>query len=300
MSKKTIVFSFTIGLVTWLLWQALQKPINKLSPPVGSGDHQPTHPTSSVAREEGVASRENSVPPESRDGAANNLLPQLEAALKTVDAADPRPFRVLLAKLVRADPMAAARFAEAIPAGFAREETLRRVAQYWAAQDPVKTEIWAAELPDKNESRLTLVDVCLQISQANPCRAVQMAEQHDLGTMPGEILENLVQQWAAQDFSRAAAWIRERPTSEQRDEMVRRLALVQAQTDPAKAATLVVEEIASGQIQDEAAVSVVHQWAARDLSGASAWIDLFPSGKLRERAKAELLNIANRATEERP
>lgn len=71
-----------------------------------------------------------------------------------------------------------------------------------------------------------------------------------------------------------------------------RLAYVQSQNEPAAAANLVLEQIPPGPIQEEAAITVLHQWGGRDLASATAWADQFPPGTLRDRAEAELRGLA--------
>ena len=119
---------------------------------------------------------------------------------------------------------------------------------------------------------------------------MEIAQRHGLEAASGGVVENLVQQWAGQDF--VAAWINEQPAGEQRDQMVARLAYVQSQTEPAAAADLVAGQIPTGPIQNEATISVLHQWATRDMASATVWVNRFPPGALRDRAEAELQGVA--------
>ena len=198
----------------------------------------------------------------------------------------------LLAQWVQHDPAGAGRFAKSLPAGRWRQTTIRRVAQDWAAQDWASAEKWAGHLADENERASTLTDVCFQVAPTNAPQAIAMAEEHGLGSVPGAVLENLVQQWAGQDLPAASSWVLNQPAGPQRDQMLQRLAYVESQTEPAAAADLVVEQIPSGPIQNEAAMTVLHQWATRDLVAATAWVNAFPPGALRDRAETELRGLA--------
>jgi hypothetical protein len=40
-------------------------------------------------------------------------------------------------------------------------------------------------------------------------------------------------------------------------------------------------------------MSVLHQWASRDLAAAVKWVELFPEGEVRSRAVNELAGVAN-------
>lgn len=233
-----------------------------------------------------LASRQTKI--NSVDSEIPDLIQRIKDALKTGDlAGHDLVFNSLLLELIKKDPYSAARLAESMQ-GPLREEMLRRVAQRWTEQDPVSAKQWAEQLADEGERKSVLTDVCFQIAQDDPRQAIQMADQNGLGNLPGAILQNLVQQWAAKDFPAALAWANERPAGEEKDQMFSRISFVMAETDPAKAAQMVVDQIPAGNTQTEAAISVLYQWAKRDLKGARAWVDLFPESPLRERALNEL------------
>ena len=62
--------------------------------------------------------------------------------------------------------------------------------------------------------------------------------------------------------------------------------------NPTEAGKLVAEQISPGEIQNEAAISVLHQWLLRDTNAAAAWVQLFPASPIRERALKEVENTA--------
>ncbi len=222
----------------------------------------------------------------------NALRPQILAAMASPDPNNQEVVFSLLAEWIQHDPAGAGRFAKTLPPGRWRETTIRRVAQDWAAKDLAGAEKWASRLPDATERNSTLTDVCFQVAQTDARHAVEIAEENGLGAGRGAVLENLVQQWAGQDVAAAYAWTLERPAGEERDQMMGRLAYVQSQSEPAAAANVVVDQIPSGSIQNEAAMSVLHQWALRDMASATAWVDRFPPGALRDRAELELKGLA--------
>ncbi len=198
----------------------------------------------------------------------------------------------LLSQWVALDPRAAARFSKSLPAGRWRGAIIRRVAQDWAGQDSVGAERWAARFKDEGERASTMADICLQVAQTDPRQAIDIAQRNGLAEVSGRVMDSLVQQWAAQDFATVDVWVMEQPAGQRREEMLARLAYVQSQTDPASAANLVVDRMPAGPLQDEAAITVLDQWAARDLASATAWADQFPAGGLRDRAQQELRAVA--------
>ena len=54
---------------------------------------------------------------------------------------------------------------------------------------------------------------------------------------------------------------------------------------------MVAQQIPSGAIQDEAAISVLYQWALKDPQAAMRWAQSFSAGTLRDRAINEVQNI---------
>jgi hypothetical protein len=288
--KKIIILGFIAALGVFLLQQALRKPAeDEFLSPDSSTRNESTNPVHTVQTT--VPGKEPVQPDNSRIS-TDDLLGQLKAAVSTYDPAKNANFLKLLAELVRRDPAAAGRFAESLPSGSGslRNDVLLHVAQGWAAQDPAGAEAWAAKLPDKNENQTVLSDVCFKVSEVNVAQSVQMAVKDNLNTMPG-VLENLVTQWARQDFPSALAWSKNQPAGEQRDQMFERLAVIQSKTAPAEAAKLVAEEIAPGPVQDDAVVSVITRWGTSDMAGATVWVNQFPSGPLKERAKEVLSNM---------
>ena len=130
-------------------------------------------------------------------------------------------------------------------------------------------------------------DVTEQLSEPDIIAALQTLT---IAESMGQI-ENLIQQLAAKNYGAALTFAREQPAGFARERLMERIAFVHAQGSPEGAARLVMEEIAPGPRQSEAAMMVLHQWALRDSHGAAAWVELFPEGALKERAERELTGI---------
>ena len=168
----------------------------------------------------------------------------------------------------------------------------------WARQQPEAALEWALQQPDGPQRHEVVVDVCYLVAQSDPATAVSFAQQLHLDQGPGAVMENLIQQWAGEDASAAYAWVQVQPLGEERDRLMMRIALIWSQTDPANAAQMVARQIAAGAIQNEAAMTVLHQWALRDMQGAIAWAQLYPAGALHDRAINELNGIMQISTAE--
>jgi len=149
----------------------------------------------------------------------------------------------------------------------------------------------AAQSPDPDLRRQELVKACFRQAAHDPAEAVAIAELFKLGQAPGEILDNLVQQWALQDLPAAYTWACAQPAGKQRDQLIGRVAFALAQFAPTDAAQLVMEEIPPGPGQSSAVMTVVSQWAARDPSGALSWVEKFPDDQLRNQALTAIESI---------
>jgi hypothetical protein len=171
-------------------------------------------------------------------------------------------------------------------------DQLLRDLRAWAAKDPDAALAEAMKLPPGDERERALSAVCFGIAETHPADAVKLAQSLQ---QPESVMENLVQQWSSADLVSAMVWVNEQPAGEQRDEFVQRVAFVLSQSDPANAAGLVTEQIPPGPAQDEAMMTVLHQWADRNVSAAADWIATYPfrSAQLQDRALSELEGMQN-------
>jgi hypothetical protein len=124
------------------------------------------------------------------------------------------------------------------------------------------------------------------VALAENCRG------EDLNNVVENLLGNLAQQWADQDMQAACDWALAQPPGEQRDRLLQRIAIVESRINPVKAAARVVMQMSPGELQYEAAMSVLNQWAQLDAEAAMKWAQIFPEEELRIRAINEVLNVS--------
>jgi hypothetical protein len=139
---------------------------------------------------------------------------------------------------------------------------------------------------------ILLVRQCLVLAERDPLAAMEMAVANQLQDVDSGLAASLITQWARQDFDRAYEWTKAQEPGAWRDDMLARLACLCAQTDPIAAAHLVATDISAGRSQDEAVISVIHQWALQDLRGAGLWAQSLRDETLRQRASAEVAGVA--------
>jgi hypothetical protein len=159
----------------------------------------------------------------------------------------------------------------------------------WAAKDLDSALARILNIPVGDERDQALQALCFGLAQTNPDHAVEMAQTLQ---QPENVMENLVQQWAASDLASALVWVNNLPAGDQRDQLMQRVTFVLSQTDPANSAGLVLEQMPASPAQDEAVMTVVHQWGNQNLQAAASWVLTFPDGALKERATEELKGIA--------
>lgn len=159
----------------------------------------------------------------------------------------------------------------------------------WARQSPKEALTWLPSAPAGETRDIVAEIVCARLAESDPSRAVSLAETYSGGC--SNLLENLVHQWAERDEPVARAYAIQKPPGEERDRLLSRVALARSKENPLDAAKLVAEWISPGEVQNEAAISVLHQWALRDPKAALAWAQLFPEESLRDRASTEMSNI---------
>ena len=195
-----------------------------------------------------------------------------------------------LALLASSDPAAAALSLHAMPAGEERTTAMRLVFRQWAATSPQDALAWIPTMDaeqDRNEAREFL---CHRVAEDDPKQAFDLARQAGTDAATSLVLD-LAQQWAGSDAAAARDWALALPADADRDQILARICQVLSQNDPLAAGAIVSREIAAGSLQDEAAMSVLHQWAIRDPAAAREWVACFPDGPLRIRAEEELAGI---------
>ncbi|HEY8995754.1 MAG TPA: hypothetical protein VIM71_13885 [Lacunisphaera sp.] len=163
----------------------------------------------------------------------------------------------------------------------------------WALRDPAEAATWLARAPAGEERDVVLEVVCAEIAQFDPAQAVGFADRYSGVNI--NLLENLTLQWAEHDEIAAAAYAAGKPPGDTRNRLIGRVAFVRAKTQPAAAAQWVLDQVAPGDIRDEAVLSVLNQWVQRDPGAAAAWLQALPPSALQERVGRELhITIARR------
>ena len=186
---------------------------------------------------------------------------------------------------------AQARQIASMPPDTGRENAIRGLASEWAQGAAGTAEQWAARLEDPAERERALTHVCLEVAARDPRGAVPEAQPNRRDGGPPGSGGN---RWAAADFDAAAAWAVDLPEGQMRDRVLMRLVQSRALSEPAEAASMLAEWPLSGRAEEEAAMSVLHQWLLKDPEAGRRWVELFPDGLLKERASDAVQGMSTR------
>jgi len=159
----------------------------------------------------------------------------------------------------------------------------------WARNNPQRAWEWLVSAQPGAKRDTVAEMACMQIAETNAEVAVMLADRFGAGC--SNVLENLMGQWADRDLQAAYTWAVAKPPGAQRDNLLGRIAFVESKTDPSDAARLVADQIPPGRSQDEAAISVLYQWALKDPDAAMNWARSFSAGTLHDRAVNEVQNV---------
>ena len=145
----------------------------------------------------------------------------------------------------------------------------------------------ASSISDPTKRQAALVRLCYERAESDPREALELAIEYGIEESPG-VVANLAQQWAAVDLPSARAWAESQAEGQMREDLLSRIGYVWSLSDPAAAANFVTTSTSPGEVQTEAAISILHQWSGQDPRAARAWVECFPEGPLRERALHEV------------
>jgi len=159
----------------------------------------------------------------------------------------------------------------------------------WARKNPQRAWEWLVNARPGAKRDTVAEMACQEIAETNAAVAVMLADTFGAGC--SNVLANLMEQWADRDLEGAYTWAAAKPPGAQRDDLLGRIAFVESKTDPGDAAKLVAEQIPPGRSQDEAAISVLYQWALKDPDAAMNWARSFSAETLHDRAVNEVQNV---------
>lgn len=222
----------------------------------------------------------------SREEQVRQLRLEIERGLLSVDdGRRDRAYRQLLPALIKLDSAAVEQLVASWPAGQGREELLRNTAHAWSTVSVDGAVDWASRMKEDDERSVVVTEITSQVAQGDPARAIGISDQFGIGRKDGTV-ERMVQLWATENLQESLRWAENQLQGPRRDQLIARIATVQAETAPQDAASTALTQMSAGPAQDNAVAQVVRQWAFRDPDAAEAWIEGLPKGHIQDLAKA--------------
>jgi len=201
--------------------------------------------------------------------------------------------RDLEVRLVRAwvkqDPVAASTWVNRHPHAGQQKELVKAVAIQWSNQDFWSAIQWVSELEDDDEWALAQRSLSYEAVRMDPITALTLAGDLEPDQARDNLVVHAAGEWAIEDPEAARAWAMQIENEGLRDRVLSTVAKSMGSSDPIAAATLAVNALAPGRLQNDTILSITQQWSRNDPESVWNWIKYFPSGELRQTALENLV-----------
>lgn len=178
-------------------------------------------------------------------------------------------------------PGEAAVWAESLPEGPAKVESLSHVAMVWGECDSAAALAWACQLPQGEGREKAVMAVGYEAVRLSPTNAIQAAGLLESGPARNQLMLHAVNQWAVIDPLAALQWTQGVKEGGLRDELFAGIATAWAKLDGEVAARLAAQTIRADDVGRRAVVAVVQRWHRMNPTAAKQWIESMPDSALR-------------------
>ena len=183
----------------------------------------------------------------------------------------------LFDRFARENPVVAAGRLNAIPAGEARENALRAVADAWNRTDAAAALAWARALPDESDRTIALESILRGLALRDPARAIEEASKLLKAPVLERVLQTAFQQLANADPERAARLLENLPPGDAQTLVTMDVARALAMRD-VPAALAWVKTLPIEFTQWLATTNILFIWGSRDLPAAARYVTELPPG----------------------
>lgn len=184
---------------------------------------------------------------------ALEMLNQLDEVTKE------RTSSSLARTLAEADQTLAVRWAESLPKGEAKENSLSTIFDQWAGVDPLEAVAYGLTIENDSLRRRSLGRALDQWGRDDAVPAMTWAVENLSAKDQDELIPRLLGRWADEDVEGAAEWVAALP---------------------------------DGGLRDSSVSSLVSSWARRDLAAAGEFLKTVPKGKGRDSAVSDYAALA--------
>ncbi len=191
-------------------------------------------------------------------------------------------FSELFAQFVADVPSTAVRRLAAVPAGPARENAVRALAEGWARNDFNAALTWARTITGP-EREIALQSAISELLPTDPLRAIQLAQESLAGGSFDRLMAQAVHQLIVTDPPSAAALVPHLPGGEAQTLAAADVARALAAKDPSGALAW-ARTLAEGMARDVAVARAVEALAATDPAAAGREVLSLPPGETQRHA----------------
>ena len=206
---------------------------------------------------------------------ADEALALASELAKTRDTA--HIYSALFDRFARENPIVAAGRLDQIPAGEARENALRAVADAWNRSDPPAALAWARALPAESDRTIALESILRGLALRDPARAIEEASKLLKAPVLERVLQTAFQQLANADPERAARLLENLPPGDAQTLVTMDVARALAMRD-VPAALAWVKTLPIEFTQWLATTNILFIWGSRDLPAAARYVTELPPG----------------------
>ena len=181
-----------------------------------------------------------------------------------------------------------------LPAGDERLEAIAAAAGTWAKADFGEAAHWAGQLPGSADRRIAQETVAAEAAYAKPVEALKLACALMPSSTRDEIIKRATATWATAAPEDAIAWAKQITDQTLRQQVTAGIAAAWGESNPVAAGYLAIESLPPGPLQNKTVMAIVQRWMQSDVKGATAWVNQFPAGELRQTAAAMMNDFATR------
>jgi len=179
------------------------------------------------------------------------------------------------------DPRAAAVWAASLPEGAFRSLVLDQASVAWAEVNWADAVGWARRLSVENGREQALRVIAEETVRNDPMEALRLAAELSPTQQRNELIGWAAMEWATTAAPQAAQWAAGISDDRLRVQVLANIAMAWSDQDVQAAATLAINGLGSGRVQDDALVGIALRWAQSDPEATAAWVGQFPQGSLR-------------------
>jgi hypothetical protein len=189
-------------------------------------------------------------------------------------------------------PAEAAQWLAGLPASSFSSSAHVYLANVWVIADLDGALAWMKTLPvSPHKKEVQLAVATGAASQGKAITAMGLLSFLPPDSKRDEVLRYAVQVWATKDRKSALDWLNGVEDPTWREEILGKIAINWAITQPMEAAQFALDSIPPGKSQQNAIVISVRNWAVQAPDQASAWVGRLPEGALRNAAIESIAEV---------